>query len=258
MRKILLMLYTNIIPSRNGGNSVFVSATPDAIPYGHDYPPILKEKIAQCDIFLLIVTGNALSSGPVGKEVQIAQRLNKLIIPCRHSLVNRALLKKWGLGQTEGPTFTTINDLVRHLDYHIKTVYQRAPISTEHISISEQPNGTLHVDEISGGTQQSRLNRACWMAYDYIKRGNYPFALEWANKATEIDHDSAYAWQVKGVALGNLGRYNEAIQSFDIVLRLDPNDPNAWRGKGWTLEKLGNYNEAKQYFERARQLGYDR
>jgi tetratricopeptide (TPR) repeat protein len=224
------------------GYSVFVSSADGAIQGGENWLKILEARIAQCDIFLVIITRGALRSNNVYIEVQEARRLNKRIIPCTHSKVDR-LHVKWGLGQLEGPTFTLSGDLLRDLDSYLPNI----------IKIGKLAAGAFHI-EISG---PSDLDNTCGIAYSYIKEGNYSSALEWANKATEIDPNFPYGWKARGVALGNLGRYNEAIESYDMVLRLDPNDASAWYNRGWTLKKLGKYNEAKEYFDRSRQLGYN-
>jgi tetratricopeptide (TPR) repeat protein len=44
------------------------------------------------------------------------------------------------------------------------------------------------------------------------------------DKTIEIDHKSTDAWNGKGVALDNLGKHNEAIESYDRVIKIDPND----------------------------------
>jgi tetratricopeptide (TPR) repeat protein len=58
-------------------------------------------------------------------------------------------------------------------------------------------------------------------------------------------------WYNKGVALGNQGQYDEAIQAFDEAIRLDPNDVRAWNDKGLALVKQGKYDEAIETYDEA-------
>jgi Flp pilus assembly protein TadD len=53
----------------------------------------------------------------------------------------------------------------------------------------------------------------------------------------------------KGINLGNLGRYDDAIKSFDQVLLIDPNDKEAHFNKGINLGNLGRYEDATQCFD---------
>ncbi|MEJ2735090.1 MAG: tetratricopeptide repeat protein, partial [Anaerolineae bacterium] len=78
-------------------------------------------------------------------------------------------------------------------------------------------------------------------------------ALERAADGTEV----AWMYDSKGSALVQLGRYPEALSSFDQVLQLDAN--NAWahvkRGKAYGL--LGHYQKARHSFERVLSLDCD-
>ncbi len=55
----------------------------------------------------------------------------------------------------------------------------------------------------------------------------------------------------KGVALGYLGKYEEAITCFDNALKIDPHDLEAWYNKGVALENLGRHEEAITCFDNA-------
>ena len=56
------------------------------------------------------------------------------------------------------------------------------------------------------------------------------------------------------MALGKLGRYEEAIKSYDEALKIDPKDAQAWNNKGVALGNLGRYGEAVTCFERALEI----
>ncbi|MEG3057262.1 MAG: tetratricopeptide repeat protein [Methanoculleus sp.] len=50
----------------------------------------------------------------------------------------------------------------------------------------------------------------------------------------------ASAWNNKGTALANLGRYDEAIRCYDRALEIDPKDADVWK----VIDNLGRYDEA--------------
>jgi tetratricopeptide (TPR) repeat protein len=49
----------------------------------------------------------------------------------------------------------------------------------------------------------------------------------------------------------SLGRFEDAIASYDRALRMDPGDADAWFNKGTTLTKMGKHAEATQCVETA-------
>ncbi|MHB8280911.1 MAG: tetratricopeptide repeat protein, partial [Candidatus Humimicrobiaceae bacterium] len=52
------------------------------------------------------------------------------------------------------------------------------------------------------------------------------------------------AWISKGLALHRLGKYDEAIKSFNKAIRINPENGRAWISKGGVLDNLGKYDEA--------------
>ena len=55
----------------------------------------------------------------------------------------------------------------------------------------------------------------------------------------------------KGIALNNLGRYEEAIEYYDRALAIDPTLVESLSNKGASLHSLARYEEAIEYFDRA-------
>ncbi|MEQ9237729.1 tetratricopeptide repeat protein [Coleofasciculus sp. E2-BRE-01] len=72
-------------------------------------------------------------------------------------------------------------------------------------------------------------------------------------EATKIDPDYHTAWRWKGVVLYELGRYEEALTSFEQAIKnyIDGEYYQAWYGKGQALETLGRHEEALKSFNRA-------
>ena len=62
---------------------------------------------------------------------------------------------------------------------------------------------------------------------------------------------SERAWNNKGLARYNQGKYNAAIESYDMAIRLDPNYAMAWNGKGATFVEKCDYNEAIKAYNEA-------
>src|SRR3989339_234194 len=61
------------------------------------------------------------------------------------------------------------------------------------------------------------------------------------------------AWELinKGIALGNLGRQQEAIACYDKALEIDPRDASVWSNKGAALGNLGIYQEEIACYDKA-------
>jgi len=54
----------------------------------------------------------------------------------------------------------------------------------------------------------------------------------------ELDPKDAVAWHNRGLALDELGRYEEAIRCYDTALGINPEDAIAWDNKIIAEEKL--------------------
>ena len=80
-------------------------------------------------------------------------------------------------------------------------------------------------------------------------------AIQFYERALEIDPQYAYAYNNKGLSLSRLGRYEEAIAELDKALEIDPNALKAYYNKGLALSHLERYEEAIAEFDKA--LGID-
>ena len=69
----------------------------------------------------------------------------------------------------------------------------------------------------------------------YIDLGRYDEAIQYYDKALQIDPNDTVALNNKGVALSDLDRYDEAIQNYDKALQIDPNYTDALNNKGNAL-----------------------
>ena len=60
-----------------------------------------------------------------------------------------------------------------------------------------------------------------------LEDGEYENALDSFQKAVSCNPNDPDLWNLKGIALRSLGRYNEAIECFNKSLEIDPRDKNA-------------------------------
>jgi Tfp pilus assembly protein PilF len=86
-----------------------------------------------------------------------------------------------------------------------------------------------------------------------FNQGNYTQAIQYYDKALDIDPNDINVLSSKGNALNDNGNYTRAIQSFDKVLAINPKDISALNGKGNALSGQGNYTQAIQYYDKATQ-----
>ena len=90
-----------------------------------------------------------------------------------------------------------------------------------------------------------------------IEEDNSNKQLEYYTKALEMDPEVAIRWVIKGEALNNLGRYDEAIICLDKALEFDPELGSSWNFKGVALKNLGRYDEAMICFDKALKIDPD-
>ena len=65
------------------------------------------------------------------------------------------------------------------------------------------------------------------MGKKQLEDGQYDDALNLFQKAILLNRNDPDLWNLKGIALRSLGRYNEAIECFNKSLSIDPRDKNA-------------------------------
>jgi tetratricopeptide (TPR) repeat protein len=107
----------------------------------------------------------------------------------------------------------------------------------------------------AGNVQLSReellIKKAIIEGNRYVNIGKYEEAIESYDQALDMDPNYAIPWYNKGSVLDYLGKPEEAIESFDQALDIDPNYADAWNNKGIALGELGNYEEAIESFDQA-------
>jgi len=84
--------------------------------------------------------------------------------------------------------------------------------------------------------------------------GNFEESFGCFQRALSMDSKNAARWVSHGEGLMRLRRFSEALDSFDRGLEISPNDPDLWSGKAIALESLNRLVEARACHERAVQL----
>jgi TIR domain len=104
---------------KNKSLEVFIDV--DNISIGEPWSDSIEKNISDCDIFLVILTYDSLSSRNVENEVYQAQQKNKIIVPCIHQDLEDNDIK-WGLGVPQGIKFSDEYKLARNLYSKIKKI----------------------------------------------------------------------------------------------------------------------------------------
>ena len=88
--------------------------------------------------------------------------------------------------------------------------------------------------------------------------GRYEEAIASYDQAIEIKPDKDEPWYNRGVALANLGRDEDAIASYDKAIEIKPDKDEAWYNRGSVLDDLGRYEEAISSYDKALEIKPDK
>ena len=84
---------------------------------------------------------------------------------------------------------------------------------------------------------------------ELFARGDFGGAIECYTKALGLFPRDPDLWNVKGLALSKLKRYDEAIKSYDVALEHYPRETVVWNNKGVALDNAGKHIEAIRCFD---------
>ena len=87
--------------------------------------------------------------------------------------------------------------------------------------------------------------------------GRHEEALAALDRSLELRPDPPGTHYNRGVALGRLDRHEEALAAYDRSLELRPDDPRTHYNRGVVLGRLGRHEEALAAFDRSLELRPD-
>lgn len=112
------------------------------------------------------------------------------------------------------------------------------------------------VEEIQSKKPENELT-----AWDYLSKGNraydeneYDKAIEYYNKAIELDPDFADAYNNRGIAYRRKGECAKAIEDYNKAIELDPDYSEAYYNRGRAYRYLKEYDKAIEDYSKAIEL----
>jgi tetratricopeptide (TPR) repeat protein len=95
-----------------------------------------------------------------------------------------------------------------------------------------------------------------WLALtqEYLARNDYHSAAYAAREATQVNGDSALAWNLRAHANGGLGNLSDATYEARQATELDPTNPQYHFDLGSMLEQSGRWSDARVAFQAAANL----
>ncbi|MEH2248905.1 CHAT domain-containing protein, partial [Nostoc sp.] len=87
--------------------------------------------------------------------------------------------------------------------------------------------------------------------------GRFEEVIASYDSALKIKPDLHDAWINRGMALYNLGQFEEAIASYDSALKIKPDLYDAWHNRGMALADLGRFEEAVAFYDSALKIKLD-
>ncbi|MDO5849750.1 MAG: tetratricopeptide repeat protein [Methanobacteriaceae archaeon] len=76
-------------------------------------------------------------------------------------------------------------------------------------------------------------------------------AIKYYNNALELDYDDKYLWVTKGRLEKEIGKYDDALKSFNFAAKLNPNHDGALLNKAEIFCKLNCFEEAIECYDEA-------
>lgn len=88
----------------------------------------------------------------------------------------------------------------------------------------------------------------------FIYKDEYDTALEYYEKAIEVDPTNGLGWINKSHALLSLDRFEEALRAAEKAIEMSPQNVLGWVNKSASLQGLRRYNEAMSAVEKALEI----
>src|SRR5688500_16391765 len=104
---------------------------------------------------------------------------------------------------------------------------------------------TTTIADAQNATNLTDINTLLETSSTLYNQQKYDEAIQYLDKALQIEPNNTNALINKGGALSNLEKYDETIQNFDKVLDIDPNNVDALYSKAYV--SMINRNMKKLY-----------
>lgn len=195
----------------------------------------------------------------LGQETaaKLESRRDVSYYPVVLKLDGKISLKEGDLLYKEGKK---IGEVISILEYEDNTLIEaslfrqyRLDQSELSLEIDNKPHNVLvYTYPLLGiGSDEQKAKELYHMAIDHFNNDEELKALELLDKALSIDSTLADAYESRGVILGRLKRFDEAIIEMDKLLEVDPNSIMAHSNKSLYLMNLGKIEEAEAEKEKA-------
>ena len=244
-----------------GHHEVFIDTSD--IRGGDEWWKTIRENISNCDIFIILVTQSALLRQYVKKEIELAKKLEKRIIPCIAKFVKYEDLQS-DLTKYHGIRYENFDQLIQELGYLIdlegktgktnnSSSLSDEELETESTIFLERAKGLEEIGQYSKALkaydEALKINPNNFEAYYnkgllHYKIGDFEKALEVLYKAGELNWKHKDVWYYSGKVLEKLERYDKALEAFNSDLHIDDKDIKSWISKGNVLLKLERYDDA--------------
>ena len=107
------------------------------------------------------------------------------------------------------------------------------------------------------GSEEERKLYLSFLFYtgcEFLKKGKFREAYENFHQITKLDNNLRGAWLNRGVALGNMKRYQDEIKCYKKAIKLNSDYAIAYYNKGRALINLNQREEANNCFKKAKEL----
>jgi superkiller protein 3 len=151
--------------------------------------------------------------------------------------------------------FSTDQDILKEVLKVINEEFKEENI--DNLSFSQCQENLLKIDSIIEEIHQNLTTKLdLWLKKGLllVQSERYNEAIDSYNKVLKVNNVSSQAWYYLGLALMMVHRPEEAIASFDKAIRLDPDNHKTFFSRGLALESLGQLEEALSDFDQALKL----
>ncbi len=117
-----------------------------------------------------------------------------------------------------------------------------------------KPETSVEKPDLKGGEISKESLEHLVTGNTLYSMGKYEEAIDSFDKSLQTDPGNATVWNNKGLALTRSGKFDDAVICYDKAIQIDPNDYVFFNNKGNTLYKKGTIKEAMESYESAFKL----